>query len=186
MNLIKQNQSIPAALISTAAEFFKVENEVKCMVNGIVYSFNDIPKLFLNIVLKDMMSNSIALTAMKKAGITDIEAQLKYYIGELYGAFDNNADISADGVLQPHEFVYTRKRKLKRTIELKHGSLTEREIEVLTEIGLGKLDKEICDTLCISNDTLRNHKDNISRKSGAERKGPLSILAYKLNLVDLK
>lgn len=186
MNLIKQNQTIPAALISPAAEFFKAEDDVKCLSNGIVYSFNEIPKQFLNIVLRDMLSNSNAIAAMKKEGLTDVETQLRYYIGELYGAFDNNPDICADGFLQQHEFVYTRKRKLKHTIELKHGSLTEREIEVLTEIGLGKLDKEICETLCIRNDTLRNHKDNISQKSGAERKGPLSVLAYKLNLVDLK
>ncbi|WP_407427663.1 response regulator transcription factor [Arcticibacter sp.] len=186
MNLIKQNQSISPALVSPAAEFFKTEDDVKCMVNGVVYAFNEIPKLFMNIVLRDMMANRMALSAMKTAGINDVEAQLKYYIGELYGAFDNKADISADGILQPHEFVYTRTRKLKRTIELKHGSLTAREIEVLTEIGLGKLDKEICEELCISNNTLRNHKDNISEKAGTERKGPLSTLAYKLNLVDLQ
>lgn len=186
MNLIKQNQTIPAALTSPAAEFFKTDDDVKCMVNGIVYPFEEIPKAFLDIVLRDMLSNKIALSSMKKSGINDVEAQLKHYISELYGAFDNHPDITADGILQPHEFVYSRKRKLKRTIELKHGELTEREIEVLTEIGLCKLDKEICEKLSISNDTLRNHKDNISRKAGTERKSPLAILAYKLNLVDLK
>lgn len=186
MNLVKQNHTIQLALTSPAAEFFKAAGEIYCLFNGKVHRYDQIPDFILKIVKKTMLADKQSITQMLEAEIAQEEEQLKHYIGELYGAFDSSPDISADGILQHHEFVYTHKKKLKQTIELKHGKLTQREIEVLTEAGLCKLDKEICETLCISNDTLRNHKDNISRKAGTERKSALAVLAYKLNLVELK
>ncbi len=63
------------------------------------------------------------------------------------------------------------------------GLLTKRETEVLKHVGLCLYDKEICDALSISQNTLRSHKDSISLKMGIVRKTALGILAHKLNLI---
>jgi len=61
--------------------------------------------------------------------------------------------------------------------------LSQRQIEILTLIGKGLLDKEIASELTISVHTVRGHKDRISEKYGIERKRQLSALAVRLQLI---
>ncbi|KAA8483732.1 regulatory LuxR family protein [Arcticibacter tournemirensis] len=193
MKLIHINHSIPAALVTKAVEFFIDDEEVKCLCMGMVYSFNEFPSWILSIVKKDMRRNKDAVNALVQWGIIDEMEQIRYYIALRYGAFDNAADIDENGFIQAPEYVISGKELLtplkellSDRIRLPYGRLTRREMQVLKEIGLGLLDKEICSKLSISQQTLRNHKDKISRKAGIERKTSIGILAYKLNMVDLK
>jgi DNA-binding NarL/FixJ family response regulator len=47
------------------------------------------------------------------------------------------------------------------------AGLTPREYEVLTELVLGKSNREIADTLFISERTVKKHLTNLFRKTGA-------------------
>lgn len=61
--------------------------------------------------------------------------------------------------------------------------LSNREIEVLREIGRGKSFKEIADTLFISVNTVTTHRKNISAKLGIRTVSGLSVYAHLNNLV---
>lgn len=190
MNLIDRNQKLPPGLTNKALEFFIHNHEVKCLYQGIVYEFDNFPPEVFELVEADMQQNPKALKALADWDITDQNEQIRQYIACRFGGFNNEADISESGEIIPTEWVDCGRRgkcayegKLCTSIQLPNGLLTKREIDVLKLIGAAKLDKEICDSLDISQDTLRNHKDNISYKAGVERKSALAVLAYKLNLI---
>lgn len=190
MNLVDHSQHLPAGLIDGSVEFFLYDNEVRALYKGCTYAFKDFPKEILDIVSNDMLANPKAMESLAKWDITDPDAQIRQYIACRFGGFDSNPDITASGEIHHREYFNCGRRgicpyegKLCATIKVAHGELTKREIEVLRAIGLGKLDKEICDELNICQDTLRSHKDNISVKTGEERKPALGILAHKLNLI---
>lgn len=190
MNLIDQKQSLPAGLTSKSIEFFLHEHEVKCLYNGQAYTFNNFPAEVLDLVDKDMAENPKAIKALIDWDITDPNEQVRQYIACRFGGFDNTADINEDGTTQPSEYVECGRRglckyegKLCTSIKVANGVLTKREIEVLKCIAIGMLDKEICDQLCISQDTLRSHKDSISQKANVTRKAGLVALAYQLGLL---
>ncbi|MBC7418416.1 MAG: helix-turn-helix transcriptional regulator [Pedobacter sp.] len=190
MNLIDRNQKLPPGLVDKALEFFIHEHEIKCLYKGTVYAFCDFPAEVIEWVEADMVQNPKALKALADWDITDPNEQMRQYISCRFGGFDNRADIEENGKMIPAEYVDCGRRgscayegKLCTSIQLANGILTKREIEVLRLLGECKFDKEICDLLGITQDTLRNHKDNISQKAGIERKPALSILAHKLNLL---
>lgn len=190
MNLIDHGQHLPAGLADNSVEFYLFDNEVKCLHKGRTYSYTDFPAEIISLIETDMMSNPKALASLADWGIEGPDQQVRQYIACRFGGFDNNPDITADGKIQHKEYFNCGRRgscpyegKLCSTIKVANGELTKREIEVLRAIGLGRLDKEICDELDISQDTLRTHKDHISFKTGEERKPALAVLAHKLNLI---
>jgi DNA-binding CsgD family transcriptional regulator len=190
MNFTDRNQTLPPGLTDSSVEFFNHQREVKCLHKGEVYDFDNFPKEIMALVEADMLQNPKALKALADWDITDQNEQVRQYIACRFGGFNNQADITQQGNIIPNEHVDCGRRgqcpyegKLCTSIQLPNGLLTKREVDVLKLIGACKIDKEICDILDISQDTLRNHKDNISAKAGVERKTALGILAYKLNLI---
>lgn len=190
MNLIDRNQNLPPGLLDGSIEFFIHEREIKCLYEGTVWKFESFPAEVIAVIEDDMLKNPKALKALADWDITDPNDQIRQYIGCRFGGFDYNADISGDGKVQYAEYVNCGRRgkcpyegKLCASIQVEHGLLTPREIDVLKLIGQGLLDKEITDRLSITQDTLRTHKDNISAKAGIHRKSALAVLAYKLNLI---
>lgn len=106
-----------------------------------------------------------------------------------YSRFDGTPDIDEHGRMGATEWTICDKRGscraegiLCKPVSLKNGELTRRETQVIQLIGLGLLDKEICAELYIAPDTLRNHKDNLSRKAGVERKAALAVVALRAGL----
>jgi DNA-binding NarL/FixJ family response regulator len=63
------------------------------------------------------------------------------------------------------------------------AELTEREREVLTEIGRGKRNKEIADALFISEKTVKNHISNIFSKLEVNTRAEAALLAARQGLV---
>ncbi|MDX1934187.1 MAG: response regulator transcription factor [Capsulimonadales bacterium] len=63
------------------------------------------------------------------------------------------------------------------------AELTDREREVLTEIGRGKRNKEIADTLFISEKTVKNHISNIFAKLEVNTRAEAALLAARQGLV---
>jgi DNA-binding CsgD family transcriptional regulator len=62
--------------------------------------------------------------------------------------------------------------------------LTEREIDVVTQVALGKTNKEIADALCISIHTVISHRKNITEKLGIKSISGLTVYAILNNLID--
>lgn len=63
------------------------------------------------------------------------------------------------------------------------GQLSQREKDVLKQIALGKLNKEIADILCISVNTVITHRKNISIKLGIKSASGLGRYAMMNGLI---
>lgn len=63
------------------------------------------------------------------------------------------------------------------------AELTDREREVLTEIGRGRRNKEIADKLFISEKTVKNHISNIFAKLEVNSRAEAALLAARQGLV---
>ncbi len=66
----------------------------------------------------------------------------------------------------------------------KHEILTERELEVLMELGRGKTNKEISETLFIGIKTVKTHVSNILSKLELEDRTKAAVYANKHHLMD--
>lgn len=64
--------------------------------------------------------------------------------------------------------------------------LSEREIDVLTQLALGLSNKEIADKLNISINTVITHRKNISQKTGIKSVSGLTIYAVVNKLISLE
>lgn len=67
----------------------------------------------------------------------------------------------------------------------KEKLLSDREIEVLSLIAQGKINKEIADQLCIGLTTVITHRKNIQEKLGLKSVSSLTIYAVTHGLVDI-
>ncbi len=65
-------------------------------------------------------------------------------------------------------------------------NLTKREIEVLTGIVNGKLNKEIAESLNISIHTVVRHRKNITTKTGIRSQSGLTIFAISKKIIDIE
>lgn len=63
--------------------------------------------------------------------------------------------------------------------------LTHREMEILKHIAKGKSNREIAESLCISEKTVKNHISNIFRKIQVEDRTQAALFAVKTKLVEL-
>ena len=68
----------------------------------------------------------------------------------------------------------------------KDDNLTKREIEVLTEIVNGMMNKEIAESLNISIHTVVRHRKNITTKTGIRSQSGLTIYAISKKIVDIE
>lgn len=107
-------------------------------------------------------------------GYVLIEAIRKVYEGETY--------------IQPtmaKELVTEFKKYLQngKTISRKDNVLSDRELEVLRLIAKGFLNKEIAETLYISEKTVKNHVSNILKKLKVSDRTQAAIYALKHNLI---
>lgn len=73
----------------------------------------------------------------------------------------------------------------QRTADLKlFSELTDREIEVLKEVATGKRNREIAETLFISEKTVKNHISNILMKLQVNDRTEAAMLAARGGLVE--
>lgn len=77
------------------------------------------------------------------------------------------------------------KQKLQEPADLNDDGLTKREIEVLKLIAQGLYNKEIADTLSISEKTVKNHVSNIFRKINVSDRTQAAVFAIKNGYVEL-
>lgn len=72
----------------------------------------------------------------------------------------------------------------RRTREEKLAGLTEREVEVLTHVGLGLTNEEIGKALFLSPETARTYVSRLLTKLEARDRAQLVVLAHRAGLVD--
>jgi len=66
------------------------------------------------------------------------------------------------------------------------ADLTMREIEVLRQVALGRSNKEIADTLSISEETVKSHVGNLFSKLQVENRAQATVQALKRGMVSLE
>ncbi len=77
----------------------------------------------------------------------------------------------------------TAKQAMERLTQVPGGELTEREREVLTLVARGYTNKQIADTLFVSEKTARNHVSHILDKLGLSRRSEAAAFAVEHKLV---
>ena len=63
--------------------------------------------------------------------------------------------------------------------------MTDREIDVIRLVALGKTNKEIAEELCISIHTVISHRKNITEKLGIKSISGLTVYAMLNNLINV-
>jgi DNA-binding CsgD family transcriptional regulator len=158
-----------------------------------IYRFNDleelgdsVSKLVFNIAIinPSAIQNKLADFIRLKNGSTNT-----LWIALIYSFFDN-------GILQKYDDTLTINASPEQ-IFLKMGQpntvlnksqyeeLSEREIEVLTQLVSGLSNKEIADKLNISIHTVISHRKNITEKTGIKSLSGLTIYAITQKIIPL-
>ncbi len=104
-------------------------------------------------------------------------AELKKAINYIY---------NGENYIQPSLIPVLNSRLMNRNMDKeKIDSLTKRELEVLIQLAYGMYNKEIANTLSISERTVKNHISNIFKKIDVNDRTQAAIFAIKNNLVQL-
>ena len=72
----------------------------------------------------------------------------------------------------------------RRSREEELAGLTERELDILTHVGLGMTNEEIGRALFLSPETARTYVSRLLTKLGARDRAQLVVLAHRAGLVD--
>ena len=96
------------------------------------------------------------------------------------------AIISGENFIQPDLIPLLNARLKKRDHDLeKIEALTKREREVLIQVAKGMFNKEIADSLLISERTVKNHMSSIFRKIDVSDRTQAAVFAIRNNLIKL-
>ncbi len=97
-----------------------------------------------------------------------------------------NTVFNGEQYIQPDLIPLFNNRLISRDIDsVKVDSLTSRETEVLILIAKGMFNKEIADSLNISERTVKNHISNIFKKIEVADRTQAAVFAIKNNLIKL-
>jgi len=110
-------------------------------------------------------------------------------IALVYSFFDNELLQKFDDTLSVTASLEQIRHKLGQistaSEKSQHDDLSDREIEVLTQMVKGLANKEIADTLNISIHTVISHRKNITEKTGIKSLSGLTIYAITKKIIPL-
>lgn len=175
-----------AGLIDHHKEYFTINNSDFKAHQGVVVKIPSLCSSFKDLISQRLAAMPLAVNKLAEMGFTSHDERILKYYDCNYSDADEQPDVLANGTLGPREFKKCKNRGNcigEGVVCTNPYLLTIKETQVLKYIGLGLLDKEICDVLNIAKDTLRSHKDHISIKTNCSRKAQLSIIANQLNLI---
>lgn len=93
---------------------------------------------------------------------------------------------AGESYIQPNMAAFLFKKMNNKESEgAKKSRLTKREVEVLTLITEGLLNKEIAHRLCISEKTVKNHVSNIFKKIKVSDRTQAAVFAIKKRIVEI-
>lgn len=97
-----------------------------------------------------------------------------------------NVVMSGENYIQPNLIPALNNRLINRDIDKdKIASLTKRELEVLIQVANGMFNKEIADSLHISERTVKNHISNIFKKIEVSDRTQAAVFAIKNNIISI-
>lgn len=187
-----KDQNIPAGIEDKGFEFFYSDKvkDICCTHDRKMLLWEEIPEIAFEIVSEDLAKHPGAIAALKDWNIHSPKLMLKQYIFCRFGRYDGNPDINEDGTINDSEYFDCGLRgkckyegKLCSTIKLENGELTKRETEILKEVAKGKLNKEIAESLFLSEHTIASHIQNIQQKGNFFRKFEMIAFAKDKNLI---
>ncbi len=88
-------------------------------------------------------------------------------------------------VLRKNKSIESETRETSEHDETLLQLLTERERDIIKYLALGKVNKEIADTLCISIHTVATHRRNIASKLDIHTTAGLTVFAILHHIVDI-
>ena len=94
--------------------------------------------------------------------------------------------VNGESYIQPRLIPLLNNRLMARDSDKdKIELLTQRELEVLTQVANGMLNKEIATSLCISERTVKNHISNIFKKIEVSDRTQAAVFAIKNDIIKL-
>lgn len=97
-----------------------------------------------------------------------------------------NLVVNGESYIQPRLIPMLNNRLMARDSDKdKVELLTQRELEVLTQVASGMINKEIATSLCISERTVKNHISNIFRKIDVSDRTQAAVFAIKNDVIKL-
>lgn len=192
--IILQNikQNLPPGLETEEVEFY-LHNGLKCLYNGVRYSWGEFPQWILDLVEQDMLENPDALPGLIAMDCHTPEEQFTKYIVCRFGGFDIKPDITTDRKIIHTEYFECGRRgncaqegKVCAAIKVGEEHLTKQEINILKKVAVGKSNKVIAAELFISEETVSTHNQNIQRKLKVDNKWGMANWAFKRNISEPK
>jgi len=97
-----------------------------------------------------------------------------------------NVIVRGESFIQPSLIPALNNFLINKDLEQdKISSLTKRELEILKEVSIGKINKEIAIELNITERTVKNHKVSIFKKIDVNDRTQAAVFAIKNNLVNI-
>ena len=94
--------------------------------------------------------------------------------------------LDGENYIQPNLIPALNSRLVHRDVDkVKIDSLTKRELEVLVKAASGMFNREIAESLDISERTVKNHLSNIFKKLDVNDRTQAAVFAIKNNLINL-
>ncbi len=166
---------------------------MKFKKNFYIYRFNDLEEL-KNSASKESFNVAIVNPSAIQNRLPDF-LKLKInqphilWIALVYSFYDDELLLKFDDILSvtatPGQIAQKLGQINTSTEKSQHDDLSEREIEVLTQMVKGFANKEIADTLNISIHTVISHRKNITEKTGIKSLSGLTIYAITKKIIPL-
>ncbi|RYD77412.1 MAG: LuxR family transcriptional regulator, partial [Sphingobacteriales bacterium] len=121
-----------------------------------------------------------------KLGIQEEKQRVEKFFDCNYSAFGGDADVTHCGKLGDREVVKCDQRdscQFEGKLCKLPNRLTKREAQIARAIAKAMMDAEITADLFISQNTLRNHKNNIENKIGQTGKIAIAVWTEKVGLI---
>lgn len=189
------NSRINIAIIEPSQIIFEGLSNIlmKFKKDFYIYRFNDLDefrisasKEIFNVavvnpsIIQNRMTDFIKLKN-SQSSVVWIALVYSFYDEEIIQKFDDTLSVTATVEQITNKIMQINLVSDKST----HDELSDREIEVLTQMVKGFANKEIADTLNISIHTVISHRKNITEKTGIKSLSGLTIYAITKKIIPL-
>ena len=190
-----ENSRINIAVIEPSQIIYEGLSNIlmKFKKNFYLYRFNDLEEL-KNSVSKESFTVALINPTAIQNRLADFPKLKSNHpnmlsIALVYSFFDNELLQKFDDTLSVTASLEQIRHKLGQistaSEKSQHDDLSEREIEVLTQMVKGLANKEIADILNISIHTVISHRKNITEKTGIKSLSGLTIYAITKKIIPL-
>ena len=165
---------IPAGLTDQNVEFFASEGKLYSLSNGFRFQYPSMPAKHINFLKSELDKDQKALSTLE--GLNDYDKIITYGICR-FGGCNSTPDITETECTDPHEYFNCGFRgnckyegiRCKEVVT-EHGIISPRQLEIMSMVTNGLLNKEIANKLDISENTVQNHIANIIPKIGGRNR----------------